>query len=278
MKTDPSEGVVAVIDGVAGRSLPGPVNIVSAVLMGIGLIAFLAGWFGLGDGGAVAWGSFLVGLLYTLAIAQGGVMFSVILSGTWGRWGRPVKRIGEAFAFYLPVGYLMLIVFLILGLKIYAWHPNNVLGVEVDLAPHSAEAIPSKEFWLSPLSFVARQILALGLLIVGLLNLKARQFRRGFVALFGGIAALAVVAAYFHGLENPPHHQHAHGGLKETAIGAMNLFGAAFGPVGRWLSPHPYNGLTAFGFVGTLLVAATGWLLLSGAFDADRRAHAHTCR
>lgn len=165
MKTDPSEEVYAVIDGVAGRSLPAPVNITSAVLMGIGLIAFLAGWFGLGDGGAVAWGSFLVGLLYTLAIAQGGVMFSVILSGTWGRWGRPVKRIAESFAFYLPVGYLMLIVFLILGLKIYAWHPNNILGVEVDLAPHSAEAIASKEIWLNPLFFVVRQIIALGLLI-----------------------------------------------------------------------------------------------------------------
>jgi hypothetical protein len=116
--------------------------------------------------------------------------------------------------------------------------------------------------------------LALGLLIVGGLNLKSRVTRSGLVALFWGTAILAMCAAYFHGLVDPPHHQKAHGNLKDAVIGTVNLLGASFGPVVRWLPPQPYDGFTAFGILGTHLVAATGWLLIRGTFDSKRRAHA----
>jgi hypothetical protein len=155
--------VTPVIDAIAGRTLPATVNIVSIVLMAIGLVAFLAGLFAMGDGGVVAWGSFLVGILWTMAIAQGGVMFSVIQAGTWGRWGRPLKRIAESFSFYLPVAYIALLIFLLFGLRIYSWNPNTVLE-HVDLAPHSADAYASKEIWLQPWFFALRLLLGLGLM------------------------------------------------------------------------------------------------------------------
>ncbi len=154
-----------VIDGVAGRSLPSAVIIGSIVAAVAGFACFAFGLFAIGDGGAYAWGAFLVGLVYTLALGQGGVMFAVIMTGTWGRWGRPVKRIGEAFGFWMPVGWVLLAVFLIFGLKIYSWNPNTVL-TPVDLAPHSPEAIASKEIWLQPGFFIARQLGAVALLIV----------------------------------------------------------------------------------------------------------------
>ena len=116
--------------------------------------------------------------------------------------------------------------------------------------------------------------LALGLLIVGGLNLKSREIRTGLVALFWAIAIFAICAAYFHGLVDPPHHQKAHGSLKDAAIGTVNLIGASFGPVVRWLPPQPYDGFTAFGILGTILVAATGGILIRGTLDSDRRAHA----
>ncbi|MBX2796122.1 MAG: hypothetical protein KTR31_00595 [Myxococcales bacterium] len=164
-----------VIDGIAGRKLPGMVNNLSLGAMLLGVIAFGFGIFTIGDGGAYAWGAFLVGLVYTLAIAQGGVVFAILMTGTWAQWGRPVKRIAETFGYYLPVGWVMLLIFLLFGLKIYAWHPQTILSTgPVSLAPHSAEAVASKELWLSPGFFVVRQLtFLLGLILLDALYLHA---------------------------------------------------------------------------------------------------------
>lgn len=164
-----------VIDGIAGRSLPGTANLASIAMMAIGVAAFVTGLFAMGDGGAVAWGAFLVGLLWTLAVSQGGILFAVIQTGTWGRWGRPVKRIAESFAFFLPVAWVLLLVFLIFGLKIYSWNPSTIIdGGPVSLEPHSAEAIRAKPIWLTPMFFMGRQLLGVGFLIaLDLLYLRA---------------------------------------------------------------------------------------------------------
>ncbi len=157
--------VTPVIDGIADRSLPGNINNASIAAVLIGAVCFGFGMFQVGP--AYTWGAFLVGLVYTLAIAQGGVVFAVIITGTFARWGRPVKRIAESFGFFLPVGWALLIVFLLFGVQIYAWHPNTILpGGPVDLAPHSPEAIASKEVWLSPSFFIIRQITLLLILML----------------------------------------------------------------------------------------------------------------
>ena len=167
MSAHDSVDVNPVIDGIPGRTVPAAVNLASIGMIVLGVIAFAVGLFGMGDGGAVAWGAFLVGLLYTLAIGQGGVMFSVIQTGTWGRWGRSLKRIAESFSFYMPVGFVLLVVFLLFGLKIYPWHPDTVIpGGQVDLFPHSAAATASKPTWLAPGFFRIRIILSVALLIV----------------------------------------------------------------------------------------------------------------
>jgi hypothetical protein len=156
----------AVFDAVEGRSLPATVNLLSLAFIAIGVAAFVGGLVSLDDGGATAWGAFLVGLVYTFAIGQGGVMFSVIQSGTMARWGRPVKRVAESFAFWLPVAYVLLAVFLIFGLRIYSWHPDTIIATgPVSLEPHSPEAIASKPFWLSTPVFFVRVLLEVGILI-----------------------------------------------------------------------------------------------------------------
>lgn len=156
----------AVVDSVATRSLPMAVNVGSLGLVGLGVVAFGTGLFAAGDQGAVAWAAFLVGVLYTLAIAQGGVLFSVIQAGTWGRWGRPVRRIAEAFGFFLPVAWGLLVVFLLFGLGIYSWNPATVIpGGPVDLHPHYPEVVPSKPIWLTPWFFRLRLALGVGFLI-----------------------------------------------------------------------------------------------------------------
>ncbi len=156
-----------VIDGIAGRTLPSTLNLASIAAIVFGVAAFAFGLFGLGDGGAWAWGAYLVALVYVLALGQGGIMFSVLLTGTWGRWGRSLKRIGEVLGLFLPIVWLLLLVFVLFGLKIYVWNPATIIpGGPVALAPHSPEAIASKELWLQPGFFIVRQLLALGLLVV----------------------------------------------------------------------------------------------------------------
>jgi|GEM_PF-5745077 len=116
--------------------------------------------------------------------------------------------------------------------------------------------------------------IAVGLLFAGVSNLASRHRRAGLVALAWSLAIAAVCAAYFRGFVDPPHHTNAHGSLSETAIGAVNLLGAAFGPVVRSLPAQPHNGVAVFGLLGVGLVVATGLLLVRGTFDPERRVHA----
>jgi hypothetical protein len=152
------------IDSIPGREIPPFLNILINSGMGLGVAAIAYG-FTMFDV-AWTWGAILVGIVYFLAIAQGGVMFSVMLTGTWGRWGRPLKRIAESFAFFLPFGYILLVGFLIWGTVIYPWNPDTILATgPVDLAPHSAAAHASKEWWLSKGFLISRQVFAFAILL-----------------------------------------------------------------------------------------------------------------
>jgi len=109
--------------------------------------------YGLGTGKfAWTWGALLAATFWILGIAQGGVVFAAIQQGTQARWGRPLKRIGEAFGFFLPFAWLLLLVFLLphaLGISsIYKWSPVWAFGEPISLVPHSPEAPASKQLWL----------------------------------------------------------------------------------------------------------------------------------
>jgi len=155
-----------VIDAMAGRTVPAAVNGLGALLVIVGL-----GGFGYGfavAGAAPTWGAVLVGLFWSLGVCQGAFMLSILLTGTWGRWGRPVKRIAESFAFALPLLYVALFIFLVAGgLGIYKWHPTPIAPIEhISLEPHNVEATwRSKPIWLTPSFFILRQLIGLGVLI-----------------------------------------------------------------------------------------------------------------
>lgn len=145
-----------VIDGIADRKFPALANTLSLVAIAWGVLAFGYGYFVVDK----AWtlGAYLVALIYVMSIAQGGVMFAVIQTGTWARWGRPLKRIGEALGTFVWVAWFGLLLFFVLGgTGIYVWNPNTIVeGGAMDLHPHSLEAIASKEVWLQPGFFAVR--------------------------------------------------------------------------------------------------------------------------
>lgn len=166
--------VNTVIDAIPGRTLPGIANALSLAGIAWGVVAFGYGYF-VAD---KAWtlGAYLVALVYVMALAQAGVMFGVIQTGTWGRWGRPVKRVAEGFAVFLPVAWFGLLMFFVLGgLKIYVWNPDTIVSVgAMDVHPHSPAAWTSKPIWLQPGFFAVRLLAATGLLYaLGLLYVRA---------------------------------------------------------------------------------------------------------
>ncbi len=132
------------------RALPDGTMKMGLIGIGIGL-ASLA--YGLSTESHRTLGALLVCVVYFMAVAQGGLMFSVVQTLTFGRWTRPFKRIAESFWFFMPVNYAIYATFLLAGgLELYPW-------LHEDMPAHKA-------IWLQPGFFVARQLAMLGVLMV----------------------------------------------------------------------------------------------------------------
>ena len=76
------------------------------------LIFFLAGtvafWLGIsGPRSERVWQVFLVNYLFWSGLAFGAILFSAALVMTKARWGRPIKRLAEAPAAFLPFSFLL---------------------------------------------------------------------------------------------------------------------------------------------------------------------------
>lgn len=163
-----NQKVDAVIDAIPGRTLPGLAKNLAFAGIAWGVIGLLYGLFAT-DHPEWTLGAVLVALFYGLCLAQGGVMFAVVMTGTLARWGRPLKRIAEGFGAFLPVIYILLLAFLGLGgVQIYEWAPHNLVtpdGSGVALAPHAAGAAHAKEWLMTPGFFWVRHAIYIGLLL-----------------------------------------------------------------------------------------------------------------
>ena len=152
-----------VIDTIPGRRVPTVLAIGGPVAAVLGVVCF---GYGMMIDPAWAWGAFLVGLLYTFAIAQGGVMFSVVGTLTWARWSRPLKRVAESFGWWLPFAYLALVFFLLAGgTQIYPWNPATIVGKPIDLLSHNPAVVDSKPMWLSKGFFTLRLLVGVGFML-----------------------------------------------------------------------------------------------------------------
>lgn len=94
-------------EGPVSRSMPLPGMLVPvfAGLALIGAIGFISGI--LGQDPLRAWQAYLVNFLFWTGLSSGAITFVAVLNITDSTWGRPLKRIGEAFGAYLPVGFLL---------------------------------------------------------------------------------------------------------------------------------------------------------------------------
>jgi len=80
-----------------------------------------------------AWHAYLVNWLFVTSIAQGAVMFAVLVTITRGMWSRPVRRIALSFVSFLPVAYVLMLPMLFAADHIFPWLDEPVAGKEAYL-------------------------------------------------------------------------------------------------------------------------------------------------
>ncbi len=96
-----------------------PLLIGCGVLTVVGFTAFVMGV--LGAQPLRAWQALLVNYLFWLGISCGSVLFVAILNLTNAHWARPMKRLAEAPAAFLPVALILFLVFFLGREHLFPW-------------------------------------------------------------------------------------------------------------------------------------------------------------
>lgn len=120
-----------------------------ALLAVIGAAAFIYGVSG--DLALRSWQVYLVNYVFWAGLSFGAVLFAAVLNMTDARWGRPVKRLAEAFGAYLPVSFVLFWIIYLGRTVIFHWVREPVL---------------EKQAWLNVPFFFARNGVALFLLTI----------------------------------------------------------------------------------------------------------------
>jgi len=126
----------------------------------VGLVTFVAGmWFG---EHTRTWGALLFNLFFFFSIALGGVAFGGMQDVVGAVWARPIRRLHESFAAFLPVAAILFVAFF-LAIR-FGWAGAD--GVydwikEPDLVHHYF----GKHDWLQRDFMLIRNALAIGVIL-----------------------------------------------------------------------------------------------------------------
>ena len=118
--------------------------------------------------------------VFFLGISLIGVFFVAFNYVAHAGWGALIKRIPEAFGYYLPIGAFLTILLLILfGHDLFHWMDPSLfqkyLADGKTLNPHFDEVIKSKEWYLTPTFFWVRTLIYLTLWILFWLKLRTNS-------------------------------------------------------------------------------------------------------
>ncbi|MDP2645213.1 MAG: hypothetical protein Q8P24_09755 [Desulfobacterales bacterium] len=113
----------------ARRFIRKPARMILLVLIVSGVGGFMAQLAG--NHPERAWQTYLINFLLWSAMAQGAVLFSVVMVLTQAKWSGPMQRISEAFAAFFPVSLVLYLV-LFLGRKhLFPWLGQELHGKAV---------------------------------------------------------------------------------------------------------------------------------------------------
>ncbi len=155
--------------------LPANVKKWSMILMGVGILATVLGWFAdKTDHHTYWWGNLLINGFFFFAIALGALFFYALQYAAEVAWSAMVKRIFEAMFAYIPYG-LGVIVFVLLvgqfhGHHLYHWMDSAVYD---PTSPEYDELIANKRPYLSAWFFWLRVLAYAAVFII-----FARKFRQ----------------------------------------------------------------------------------------------------
>jgi hypothetical protein len=119
------------------------------VLIGLGSFAILY----TGHDVKSAWQAYLVNLVFFMGMAQAGIMWAAIARTARGhKWASNLVRYGEALSAFLPVAWILTVIFLLAGGRsLYSW---------------DHDPIAQKAAWLNWQFFATRNIVLMGLLVL----------------------------------------------------------------------------------------------------------------
>ena len=190
---------------------------------------------------ARAWQIFLVNFLFWSGLAVAGVVLAAIFQVTHARWARPVKRLAEACAAYLPFSFLLFLCI---------WFGRHSLFSWIDQPPAATAA------WLNSSFFFLREAVGLLILYAASLLFFYRSVRQDFQALARREA------------QDSPDAASEAGFLGKLGVGLLILYAFIYSMV-AWdfvmsLDPHWFS--TLFGgyyFIGNLFLGFAAVTILA---------------
>lgn len=99
------------------------------VLVALGVLGFIVQ--AVGSHPERAWQAYLINFLLWSAVAQGGLLFSVIMHLTKARWSGPLASLSEAFASFFPVSFVLFLILFLGKSYIFPWTHMDLHGKEV---------------------------------------------------------------------------------------------------------------------------------------------------
>ncbi|ULQ55534.1 quinol:cytochrome C oxidoreductase [Flavihumibacter rivuli] len=154
--------------------IPAKYKMWSMILMGVGLVSILAGYFLYGAGDehhqARFWGTMLFNSVFFLLVVNASMFFICATTLAMGGWQMAFRRVPEAISTaVIPLGIIALVVLLALVLghqhHIYHW-----------LTPGDDKILLGKSGFLNPTFFIVWTVLTIGLWII--LGAKMRSLSR----------------------------------------------------------------------------------------------------
>jgi hypothetical protein len=106
-----------------------PAFFVFAALIFLGFITFILQ--AAGDHPERAWQAYLINFLMWSAIAQGGLLFSMVTHITRARWSGPLQGLSESFAAFFPVSFILFLILFIGSDHLFTWLHEDLHGKEV---------------------------------------------------------------------------------------------------------------------------------------------------
>lgn len=138
-----------------------------SALMVIGGLLFV---MGLVNNQQQAWHAYLVGFFVVFTFAMGGLFFAAIQHVAKAGWSASIRRICEAFASYLPMATVAVVVFLLFGAgHVFEWlHADEV--ARDPLLKHKSGYLNGPFFWVRTVVFFGMWVWFAKVLINGSLK------------------------------------------------------------------------------------------------------------